>query len=191
MPLVRQLRLFKDKSNLLPSGGRIHTRLWQIQRNSPSYCHQGWIKLIIDAHIRQLHLGENTTLTALCQRYWIPSGRQIVKKTTNKCVTSRKICGTAYNTPDPPPLPKARLRETRLFEITGVDFTGALHVKESGTECKAYICLFTCATTRAIHLEVLTDMSLSTFIQAFRRFSARKSAQTYDVGQRHHLLGCS
>ena len=97
-----------------------------------------------------------------------------MKKTISKCVTCRKICGTAYNTPDPPPLPKARLLETRSLEITGVDFTGALHLKESGTESKAYICLFTCATTRAIHLKVVMDMSLPTFILAFR-FSARKS----------------
>jgi hypothetical protein len=55
-----------------------------------------------------------------------------VKKIINKCVTCRKICGSLYNPPDPPPLPKARLQQTRPFEITGVDFTGALYVKESG-----------------------------------------------------------
>ena len=98
-----------------------------------------------------------------------------MKKIINKCVTCRKICGTAYNPPDPPPLPKARLQETRPFEITGVDFTGALCVKQSGIESKAYICLFTCATTRAIHLEVVTDLTVPTFILAFRRFAARKS----------------
>ena len=36
-------------------------------------------------------------------------------------------------------------------------------------------CLFTCASTRAIHLEVVTDLAEETFMQAFRRFSSRKS----------------
>ena len=98
-----------------------------------------------------------------------------MKKILSKCVTCRKICRAPYSAPDPPPLPKARFQETRPFEITGVDFTGALHVKESGTENKAYRCLFTCATTRAKHLEIVTDMSVPTFILAFRRFAARKS----------------
>ena len=114
-----------------------------------------------------------------------PIRTTVVNKTIKKCVACRKICGTAYYTPDPPPQPKATLRKTQPFEITGIDITGALYVKESGTECKAFICLFTCAATRAIHLEVVTDMSLPTFILAFRRFvGAEIPAQTYDVGQR-------
>ena len=43
------------------------------------------------------------------------------------------------------------------------------------SESKVYICLFTCASTRAVHLEVVTDLSEKTFMQAFRRFAARRS----------------
>ena len=59
--------------------------------------------------------------------------------------------------------------------MTGVDFTGALHVQQYHTEQKVNICLFTCATTRAIHLEVVTDLSTYTFLLAFHRFTSRKS----------------
>ena len=38
-----------------------------------------------------------------------------------------------------------------------------------------YVCLFTCAVTRAVHLEVVTDLSTQTFLNAFRRFTARRS----------------
>ena len=48
-------------------------------------------------------------------------------------------------------------------------------MKSDNGETKAYICLFTCAVTRAIHLEVVTDLTESSFLQAFRRFSSRKS----------------
>jgi len=35
--------------------------------------------------------------------------------------------------------------------------------------------LFTCATSRAVHLEVVTDLSTTTFLLAFRRFVSRRS----------------
>jgi len=56
-----------------------------------------------------------------------------------------------------------------------VDFTGALYVRDLGKEIKVYVCLFTCAVTKAVHLEIVTDLSTETFLQAFRRFSSRKS----------------
>jgi len=42
-------------------------------------------------------------------------------------------------------------------------------------EVKVYICLFTCATSRAVHLEVVGDLSTETFLLAFRRFAGRRS----------------
>ena len=83
--------------------------------------------------------------------------------------------GKSYKAPDPPPLIKDRIQETEPFNVTGVDFTGALYVREKGGESKAYICLFTCAVTRAVHLEIVTDLTVEEFLQAFRRFSSRKS----------------
>ena len=68
-----------------------------------------------------------------------------------------------------------RIKQGKPFDITGVDFTGALYVKTLQGEDKVYICLFTCGLTRAVHLEVVTDLNVETFMQAFRRFVCRKS----------------
>jgi transposase InsO family protein len=57
---------------------------------------------------------------------------------------------------------------------TGIDFTGPLFVKEHGEAIKSYVCLFTCASTRAVHLELLKDLSLNMFLTAFRRFVSRR-----------------
>ncbi|XP_068705292.1 uncharacterized protein [Montipora foliosa] len=65
--------------------------------------------------------------------------------------------------------------QTQPFDATGVDFTGALYVRNAGIETKVYICLFTCATTRAIHLEVVEDLTVEAFLLAFRRFASRNS----------------
>ena len=37
-----------------------------------------------------------------------------------------------------------------------------------------YICLFTCASTRAIHLELTPSLSVESFLRAFRRFTSRR-----------------
>ena len=75
--------------------------------------------------------------------------------------------GKPYRAPDPPPLPKMRVNESKPFEVTGVNFTGALYVKELSREKKVYICLFTCACTRGVHLEIVSDLTVDSFILAF------------------------
>ena len=117
----------------------------------------------------------NSTLTAVRQVYWIPTGRQYIKVLLCRCVTCKKHSGKPYKAPDIAPLPKVRLQDTPPFTVTGIDFTGAMYIRQDNTETKAYICLFTCATMRAVHLEVVTDLSMETFLLTFRRFSSRKS----------------
>ena len=77
--------------------------------------------------------------------------------------------------PESPPLPQARIKEGRPFEVTGVDFTGALYVRNHGIDSKVYICLFMCGLSRAVHLQVVTDLSMEMFLQAFHRFTSRRS----------------
>ncbi len=68
------------------------------------------------------------------------------------------------------------LQDERPFTVTGVDFTGALKVKDTNFKTmKAYICLFTCASTHAVHLETVNDLTEDSFILAFRRFVRKKS----------------
>ena len=92
-------------------------------------------------------------------------------------MTCRKLAGRPYTAPDPPPLVKARVQQSMPFEVTGIDFTGALYVRGNGGEIKVYIYLFmcavSCAVSCAVHLEIVTDLNVECFLQAFRRFSAR------------------
>ena len=178
-PLVRQLRLFTDKAGLLRCGGRIHNAPLSELAKFPYLLPQNnhLTKLIVNhVHARSSHAGIGSTLTALRQSFWIPTGRQYVKKLLRRCTVCKKFGGRAYAEPEAAPLPKIRVQEVPPFSITGVDFTGALYVKQlNEEEGKAYICLFTCATSRAVHLEVVTDLSTTSFLLAFRRFAARRS----------------
>ena len=56
------------------------------------------------------------------------------------------------------PLPRDQITESPPFEIVGVDFAGPLYVKTKSSVERAYIALFTCAVTRAVHLELVSDL---------------------------------
>jgi len=178
LPLVRQLKLFLDDNNLLRCGGRIHnaplSELARFPYLLPSRHHFTTL-VILRAHLTQLHSGVNATLTILRQSYWIPSARQRIKSIIRRCVVCKKSHGQPYTIPDPPPLVKSRVSHSDPFTITGVDFTGALFVRTAEGERKVYLCLFTCAVCRAVHLEIVTDLTAECFLQAFRRFAARRS----------------
>jgi len=67
-----------------------------------------------------------------------------------------------------------RLHEAPSFTVTGLDFSGSIPIREEGGAKQVYILLFTCAVTRSVHLEALTDMSAAKLILAIRRFIARR-----------------
>ena len=131
--------------------------------------------MILQVHIAQHHSGVNLTLTTVHQQYWIPSGRQCVRSLLRKCVICTKVTGKAYSIPDPPLLVKCQVNKTQPFEVTGVDFTGALYVHGREGEHKVYICLFTCAVSRTVYLEVIVELSMECFLQAFWCFISRRS----------------
>ena len=173
LPLVRQLRLFLDSSNTLQCGGRIHNAPIEHNTKFP-YLLPGnnrFTALIVYA--TQLHGRTHSTVTALRQCYWIPAAWRVVAKLLRKCVICRRVAGKPFPIPDPPPLPLARVQDGPPFSVTGVDFTGAMYVRNEGAigEYKVYVCLF----TWAIHLEVVTDLTEMAFLQAFWRFAACRS----------------
>ena len=177
-PLVRQLRLFTDDKGFIRCGGRLHNAPLAEHTRFPYLLptnHPFTALTVYDTHERQLHSGVAATVTALRQTYWIISMRQYVKKLLRRCVTCKRVDGIPFKAPDPAPLPKIRMQQPIPFSVTGVDYTGPLYVRSNNGERKGYICLFTCAATRALHLEVTPDLTERSFLQAFRRFASRKS----------------
>ena len=139
LPLVCQLCLFIDKQHLLHCGRRIHNAPLSETAKCPLLIpprHPLTSLIIIDTHRKLHHSGVSNTVTALCQVYWIPAIRWCVRKLLHRCVTCNKLLGKPYRAPSPPPLPKMRVTPCPPFSVTGVDFTGALHVKMEGMKGK-------------------------------------------------------
>ena len=94
----------------------------------------------------------------------------------HKCIVCRKFEGLPQSAPPPPPLPEFRIREEPAFTYTGVDFAGPLYIKTSGLvkSNKVWICLYTCCVVRAVHLDIVPDMTAVSFHCSFKRFTARR-----------------
>lgn len=98
-----------------------------------------------------------------------------MKQIIHHCTICRRFEGASYHAPPPPPLPEYRVQEAPPFTTTGVDFAGPLYLRSTdGAQSKVWICLYTCCVVRAVHLDLVPDMSAPTFLRSFKRFSARR-----------------
>ncbi|CAK1602561.1 unnamed protein product [Parnassius mnemosyne] len=92
-------------------------------------------------------------------------------------------------------LPEPRVRAVvKAFVHTGCDYAGPVLVtpyRGKGIKSrKAYICLFTCLTTRAVHIELASDLSTACFLAAMKRFLARRgSVQCFYTDNGTNFIG--
>jgi hypothetical protein len=72
-------------------------------------------------------------------------------------------------------LPRDRVTPSKSpFTYTGVDCFGPLEVKRGISTVKRYGVLFTCLTVRPINIEAASSLDTESFINALRRFTARR-----------------
>ena len=179
----QQLNLFLDPSGVWRCRGRLSNAELPYSTKFPILLpksHHFTSLIILRAHERVLHNGVKETLTELRSKYWIIRGRSTVRTIVRQCIICRKAEGRPYLAPPPPPLPKFRVREQPPFTYTGVDFAGPLYIKGTGTTAggKVWICLYTCCIIRAVHLDVVPDLTTASFIRSFKRFTARRGLPT-------------
>jgi hypothetical protein len=119
--------------------------------------------LLWQTHIRLHHLGVRIVLLEIRQEFWILRARQAIKKVLHKCLPC-KIARNPRGQQIEAPLPADRVRPRKPFDVTGIDFAGPLYIKAESYVARGYIALFTCAITRAIHLELCADMTTDKFL---------------------------
>ena len=123
--------------------------------------------LVIDeAHQRCFHQGTRTTLALPSGEYLVR--RRSVKRVVTTCYRCRRYKGLSYQPVDGS-LPSFRTEPSRPFSKAGVDFFGPLYVDEG---IKVWVLLVTCATSRAVHLELVKTQGTEDVKLALRRFFA-------------------
>ena len=178
---VKQLGLYFDENNIIRCDGRISNSNVPDEAKRPILLppkHEFTRLIIHESHELVHHNGVRDTLNCVRGKYWVLRGRESVKGVVRRCVTCKRFEAKPFAAAKTPPLPSSRVDDDPPFSNTGVDFAGPLYAATKQESEKVYICLFTCASTRAVHLELVPCLSVPLFLQAFRRFVARRGMPT-------------
>ena len=136
--------------------------------------------IIRHAHEKNHHIGRNATLALIRDQFWITAGKSKVRQILSRCFfCKRESAKTRHPLMADLPLERVDVG-CHTFENVGVDYFGPILIKQgrrtrkSPGSAKRYGALFTCMTTRSVHLELAGDLSTDSFILALRRFRARR-----------------
>ncbi|GFX01760.1 integrase catalytic domain-containing protein [Trichonephila clavipes] len=177
---ISNLFPFVDEEGIVRVGGRLENASVPYLHKHPAILPKGskLSKLYFNSlHTRLFHVGPQELLNAVQQKFWPLSGRSIARKTVHQYVTcfkskpilSSQIMGN---------LPSERVNISSPFTIAGLDLCGPFLVKykyqRKGTLNKVYICACLCFSTKAIHLELLSDLTSDALIATLKHFTSRR-----------------
>ena len=164
--------------NLQPNAEGVMTCHGRIQGQTPVYLLNNskfTEKLIQKVHYETLHGGVGLTTAAVCERYWVPKLRSLVKSVRSKRFGCKKYHTTPATAPVPGQLPEDRTSIGTAFKVIGTDFAGPIKYKQAKKkEGKAYLTIFTCSLSRAIHLELIPSLETNNFITCVKPFIAHR-----------------
>ncbi|XP_028397808.1 uncharacterized protein LOC114521540 [Dendronephthya gigantea] len=107
------------------------------------------------------------------EKFWIPRLRQLARRIIKSCWGCKCFQVRALAVPPPELLPKERTEGSAPFEVIGVDFAGPIRYRKSPrVEGKAYLVLYACSLSRALHLEILPNLKTVTFLGSLKRLIA-------------------
>ena len=202
---IASLSPYLDEEGLLRVGGRLmkaKDELKDIVVNPVIIPKNSHVALLLTRHYHSLvhHQGQRLTEGRLRSAgYWIIGAKGMVSSVIHHCVFCRKLRGK-FCAPKMADLPPDRLTPGPPFTFVGLDTFGPWNVVARKTRgghaaSKRWAIIFTCLTSRAIHLEVVDELSTPSFINALRRFLAirgpvrlfRSDRGTNFVGAVHDL----
>nr|CAH7744291.1 unnamed protein product [Callosobruchus chinensis] len=175
-----KLNPYLDSHDILRVGGRLKYSDLPFEQKHPIILdskHPLSQLLVATEHIRLLHAGPQLLLANIREKYWILGGRNLVRRVTHSCVTCFRVKpnDSRYIMGD---LPKERVTPCRPFLNAGIDFCGPFSIKDKKTRkynvTKGYVCLFVCMATKALHLELATELTSEAFLACLHRFFARR-----------------
>ena len=162
------------KAGLLRVGGRLVNAPIGDERKHPiilPYKHHVTDLIIKQCHENLGHMRQESVLSSLREAVWIVKGGSAVRRVLGRCVTCQRQRSACPGNQFMADLPEARLApEKPPFTYVGVDYFGPLEVKQGRSRVKRYGCLFTCLTTRAVHIEIPHSLDTDSMINALRRF---------------------
>ncbi|XP_050676867.1 uncharacterized protein LOC126973587 [Leptidea sinapis] len=178
---LNKFNIFLDKNNIIRVGGRLNNSQFLYDKKYPiliQSTHRFTKLLFQHEHKRLMHAGPQLLLATIREMYWPIGGRNLARICYHQCVLCRRMKGQTVN-PIMGNYPQQRLVVgEHPFTSVGVDYAGPITAaSRQGRGCrfvKVYIAIFICFTTKAIHLELVGDLTSNNYLSALRRFIARR-----------------
>lgn len=167
--------------NIIRVGGRLRHSSFPVEKRHPALLdkrHHLTYPIFRAKHFEHFHCASQTLLADVRENYWAIAGKNLAKRVVRECI----ICfnfRSKFIHPLIGNLPQSRISPGTLpFSEVGIDFGGPFFYKSNqgrGSKLyKCYLCLFIYLTVKAVHLELVTDLSTQAFLQAFQRFMSRR-----------------
>ncbi|XP_062550901.1 uncharacterized protein LOC134215806 [Armigeres subalbatus] len=162
---------------LLLVGGRLNHSSYSFTRKHPILLpevHPLTSLLIDSVHKQLLHAGPRAMIAHIREQFWPLHLRNLVRRHVNTCLRCYRVrpqseCQLMGQ------LPKVRVTPARAFLNTGVDYCGPVKSPvRRAAPIRTYVSVFVCMVTKAVHLELVSDLSTDAFIAALKRFVARR-----------------
>ncbi|XP_071579211.1 uncharacterized protein [Temnothorax nylanderi] len=178
---LRALDPFIDDKGLIRVGGRLRHSSLSVDRKHPIVLparHHVTGLIMRQEHVRLHHCPPEQLLSVVRYRYWPLSGRREARKVVKNCLNCFRLRSTTSEV-KMGDLSKQRVAGYERFTNTGIDYAGPLQVRKSRRRgrihvSKGYIAIFTCFSTKAVHLELVSDLTTKAFLAALSRFTARR-----------------
>lgn len=178
---IETLNPILDKECLLRVGGRIGRSELNYEMKYPAIIPNGsrlaWL-IIDNAHRRTNHGGTQIMIQFIRQHYWIPKIRSELRNYVRKCVVCARL-NAQMEDQLMSELPSERVQIGKPFLHTGVDYAGPFELILPGAprefpRKKCWVAVFVCLKSRAIHLDIVSDLTSMAFIACYERFIARR-----------------
>ena len=173
---LRKLDPFMQ-NGLLRVGGRLRQSSLSMELKHPVIVPKSShiASLIVDHyHCKTHHSGRGITLSAIrAAGYWIIDARSKVSAHIRNCVVCKRLRGTPQGQ-KMADLPQDRTKEAAPFTYSAVDAFGPFFIREKRSDVKRWGLLFTCLSSRAVHIETINTLTTDSFVNAFRRFVCRR-----------------
>ncbi|XP_076858013.1 uncharacterized protein LOC143512031 [Brachyhypopomus gauderio] len=174
-----RLNAFIDKDGILKVGGRLGNSSLANSFKHPTILpkdHHITRLIIAHNHEKVEHQGKGFTLNQIrANGYWIPGISRAVAAYIHHCITCKKL-RKPVEEQKMADLPPERIERSAPFTYSGMDCFGPFATKQGRKVHKRYGLLFTCFYSRAIHIEMLDDMSTDAFINSLRCFIGIRGA---------------
>lgn len=178
---LRSLNPIMQNDGLLHVGGRLVNSLILPEQSTMPIIIPKRSKiadlLVHHSHTHTLHGGPSLMLAFLRRRYWIIDGPKHVRQFVKNCNTCFRY-STSISQQMMAALPAARITPSRPFSHTAMDYSGAVMIRSARGRgqhaSKGYISVFVCLVTKAVHIEIVSDLTSVAFIAAYKRFTGRR-----------------